>query len=370
MSSPILPAPSDSIVEASVLPRLIRLGPNLCGAAFTLMKLLPARFMIDRAEQRGDLRPGTTVLETSSGTFALGLAMVCRLRGYPLVIVGDPAIDPVLRRRLLELNTRVEICHEPSPEGGFQRARLDRLEELRAEYPNHYVPGQYHNRDNPNAYASVAEQLTETLGLVDCLVGPVGSGGSTGGTAAFLRLLQPQLHLIGVDTSPSAIFGQPDGPRTVRGLGNSLVPPNVRHAAYDEVHWTGPAEVFQATRELHARHALYMGPTSGAAYLVARWYAERHPDAQVVALLPDEGHRYQDTVYQDDWLASQGFLDKPYATEPRSVTHPGAALGGWARMDWRRRTLEDALHTPHSSDTPQSASDPRSSHEPAIEEPR
>ncbi|MFG2225129.1 pyridoxal-phosphate dependent enzyme [Streptomyces sp. NPDC048644] len=351
MPSPVLSAPSDSVVEATVLPRLIRLGPNLCAAAFTLMKLLPARFMLDRAEQRGELGPGTTVLETSSGTFALGLAMVCRLRGYPLVIVGDPAIDPALRRRLLELGTRVEICAEPSPDGGFQRARLDRLEELRAQYPDHYVPGQYHNPDNPNAYAAVAEQLTESLGVVDCLVGPVGSGGSTGGTAAFLRLLNSDLRLIGVDTSPSAIFGQPDGPRTVRGLGNSLVPANVRHAAYDEVHWAGAAEVFRATRELHARHALYMGPTSGAAFLVARWYAERHPDAQVVALLPDEGHRYQDSVYQDEWLAAQGFTDEPPATAPRTVTHPGLALGGWARMDWHRRSLDDALRAPDAPGT-------------------
>lgn len=336
-------SPSTSIIEATELPRLVRIGPNLCVAAFTLMKLLPARFMLDRAEQCGALGPGTTVLETSSGTFALGLAMVCRLRGYPLVIVGDPAIDPALRRRLRELGVRVEICTEPSPEGGFQQARLDRLNELRLEYPDHYVPGQYHNPDNPNAYAVVAEQIAESIGPVDCLVGPVGSGGSTSGTSSFLRLLEPGLRLIGVDTSPSAIFGQQDGPRMVRGLGNSLVPPNVSHTAYDEVHWAGPAEVFRATRELHARHALYMGPTSGAAYLVARWYAELHPDEQVVALLPDEGHRYQDTVYRDAWLREHGLLDAAADTEPRTVEHPEEALGGWARVAWRRRSLDDVL---------------------------
>ncbi|MEX3105745.1 MULTISPECIES: cysteine synthase family protein [unclassified Streptomyces] len=359
MSSLSVRAPSASIVAATELPRLVRLGPNLCGAAFTLMKLLPARFMLDRAEQRGDLGPGTTVLETSSGTFALGLAMVCRLRGYPLVIVGDPAIDPALRRRLEELGTRVEICTRPSPEGGFQRARLDRLEELRAEHPRHYVPGQYHNPDNPNAYAAVAEQLSEALGSVDCLVGPVGSGGSSGGTASFLRLVQPRMRLIGVDTSPSTIFGQPDGPRAVRGLGNSLVPPNVRHTAYDEVHWAGPAEVFRATRELHARHALYMGPTSGASFLVARWYAERHPEEQVVALLPDEGHRYQDSVYRDEWLREQGVLDMPPATGPRTVQRPGDALGGWARLEWDRRTLDDVLLADPAASSPSSSPEHR-----------
>jgi cysteine synthase A len=151
------------------------------------------------------------------------------------------------------------------------------------------------------------------------------------------------MRLIGVDTSPSTIFGQPDGPRVVRGLGNSLMPPNVRHDAYDEVHWTGPAEVFRATRELHARHALYMGPTSGAAFLVARWYAERHPGAPVVALLPDEGYRYQDSVYSDDWLRRSGWLDAEPEPEPRSVRHPVDGLGGWARMEWDRRAIDEVL---------------------------
>jgi cysteine synthase A len=338
-----LRAPSRSIVEATELPRIVRVGDNLYVAAFGLMKLLPARFMLDRAEQRGELEPGTTVLETSSGTFGLGLAMVCRLRGYGLVIVGDPAIDPGLRRRLTQLGARVEICLEPSPRGGYQQARLDRLEELRAEYPRHCVPDQYCNPDNPAAYSAVAEQLAETIGTPDCLVGAVGSGGSTGGTASFLRLVVPELRLIGVDTPSSTIFGQPDGPRLLRGLGNSLMPGNVRHDIYDEVHWVGAAEAFHATRALHARYCLYMGPTSGAAFLVAEWWARCNPDARVVVLLPDEGHRYQDTVYSDDWLHTAGLLDTTRAAEPVDVTTPRHSVGGWSRMHWGRRRLDEVL---------------------------
>ncbi|UOX91996.1 pyridoxal-phosphate dependent enzyme [Amycolatopsis sp. FBCC-B4732] len=340
LAAPVSHTVSRSIVEATELPRIIRVRPNFHVAAFGLMKLLPARFMLDRAEERGEVGPGTTVLETSSGTFGLGLAMVCRLRGYPLTIVGDPAIDAPLKRRLEHLGARVEICPKPSPVGGYQRARLDRLEELRAEYPNHWVPGQYSNPDNPRSYALVAEQLAETIGVPDCLVGAVGSGGSTSGTSSFLRMLVPELTLIGVDTQRSAIFGQPDGPRVLRGLGNSLVPPNVEHSSYDQVHWIGAAEAFAATRELYARHCLFMGPTSGASFKVADWFSRRNPDATVVALLPDEGYRYQDTVYSDEWLRAQG-LAHPGAAEPYEVVAPTEPGGSWTWLNWGRRPLGD-----------------------------
>lgn len=332
-----------SVVDAMELPAIIRIRPNFHVVAFTLMKLLPARFMLDRAEQRGEIEPGTTVLETSSGTFGLGLALVCRLRGYPLAIVGDPAINAPLHRRLTQLGARVEICRTPSPEGGFQRARLDRLEQLEAEHPRHWIPRQYSNPDNPRSYAAVAELLAEAVGAPDILVGAVGSGGSTCGTASYLRLVAPQLRLVGVDTQGSTIFGQPHGPRLLCGLGNSLLPRNVRHDEYDDVHWVDAGLAFRATRELHARHCLYMGPTSGAAFLVADWHARRHPDAQIVALLPDEGHRYQDTVYSDEWLHAQGLLDQTGETEPVPVRTPGEQAGPWTTLRWARRSLDDVL---------------------------
>lgn len=332
-----------SVVEAMELPRIIRLRPNFHVAAFSLMKLLPARFMLDRAEERGEVEPGTTVLETSSGTFGLGLALVCRLRGYPLTIVGDPAIDAPLHRRLTQLGARVEICRTPSRTGGFQQARLDRLDQLKAEHPRHWVPRQYSNPDNPRSYAAVAELLAEAVGAPDFLVGAVGSGGSTGGTGSYLRLVAPRLRLVGVDTQHSTIFGQPDGPRMLRGLGNSLVPPNVRHDEYDEVHWVVAGPAFHATRDLHTRHCLFMGPTSGAAFLVADWHARCHPDAKVVALLPDEGYRYQDTVYSDEWLHAEGLLERPRAVAPVPVRTPAAQAGPWTMLPWGRRSLDDVL---------------------------
>lgn len=160
------------------------------------------------------------------------------------------------------------------------------------------------------------------------------------GTGRYLRLLFPGLKLIGVDTHGSVLFGQLDAPRRLRGLGNSLIPDNLDHTAFDEIHWVTAAEAFAATRALHRKHALFMGGTSGAAYLVARWWAARHPAATVVTVLPDEGYRYQDTIYCDDWLRQQGLRLVRLPEEPVLIDHPLDAPAVWTRLAWDRRSLE------------------------------
>ncbi|HEV7864913.1 MAG TPA: cysteine synthase family protein [Acidimicrobiia bacterium] len=337
-----------TITGALELPRIVHLGPNLYGAAFSLMKLLPARHILDRARDHGLLDPGTVVIESTSGTFGLALAMECRLRGRPLVLVSDPAVDPRLRRRMRDLGAAVDIVAEPAAVGGYQQARLDRLAELRSRHPRHFLPAQYSNPDNPGAYGALAEFLTAALGRVDFLVGPVGSGGSMCGTAAALRAgLQPALAAVAVDTPGSVLFGQRDAPRQIRGLGNSLMPPNLHHAAFDEIHWVSDREGFAATRALHRRHALYMGPTSGAAWMVAEWKARLEPDARVVVLLPDEGHRYQDTVYDDAWLRRQGLRLRRLPSRPTEVDAPDDGGPEWSWLRWNRRRLEAVVPSGH-----------------------
>lgn len=327
--------------EAVLLPRIIRLGANLYGAAFTLMKLVPARHILLKAEKAGLIGPGTTVVETTSGTFGLALAMQTALMRRPLVLVSDPVIDGNLRRRLADLGARLDICAEPAAVGGFQEARLKRLAEIRAEHPDSFCPEQYSNPDNPASYAVVAEHLERALGGIDCLVGPVGSGGSMCGTVRALRAGR-EVRAIGVDSPHSVLFGHPDGPRVLRGLGNSLMPENLDHREFDEVHWCPPAEAFAATRELHRGSSLFQGPTSGAAYLVARWWAARNPDAKVVVMLPDEGYRYQETVYDDAWLRAGGFAT-PLPAEPGQVSDPTRPTDRWSHYAWGRRAFADVV---------------------------
>jgi cysteine synthase len=333
----------DEITEAQLLPRVVRLTPNLYGAAFTLMKLVPARYILRRAAAAGELGPDTTIVETTSGTFGLALAMQAALLRRRFTLVTDPVIDANLRRRLTDLGARVVVCERPAETGGYQEARLRRLAAIRAADPDTFCPEQYANPDNPAAYAVVAEHLRATVGAVDCVVGSVGSGGSMCGTVRALRSHDPAVRAIGVDTHRSVLFGPPDGHRELRGLGNSLMPPNLDHAVFDEVHWCTAAEAYTATRRLHRFHALFQGPTSGAAYLAARWWADRNPHARCVVLLPDEGYRYQATVYDDDWLARNGHAASVPPDGPVDAAAPPPDGDRWTRLDWNRRTYADVV---------------------------
>lgn len=332
-------------VDAIALPRIVWLRPNLIGLAFPLMKLLPARFIVHKALEEGELEPGGLIAETTSGTFGLALAMVARLRGHPLTLVSDPAIDAPLRRRLEDLGATVHMVHEPGPTGGFQQARLDVLETVLAAHPGSFCPRQYNNPHNPASYAACAEQLVHAAGAVDCLIGTVGSGGSMCGISSYLRLLFPELTVIGVDAHRSVIFGQSDAPggRLLRGLGNSLMPPNVDHTAFDLVHWVGAAEAFHATRRLHRDHAIFAGPTSGAAYLVADWWARENPDALSAVVFPDEGYRYQDTVYDDAWLEAKGARLDALPAAPVEWERPHDGDDPWSFHRWNRRSFAEVM---------------------------
>ncbi|MEN2792443.1 cysteine synthase family protein [Sphingomonas oligophenolica] len=330
--------------DALKTPRLVRLAPNFHVAVFSTMKLYPASFIIRQAEARGDLGPDTMVVETTSGTFGLALAMVCAERGYRLSLVGDTAIDETLQARIIALGADLHIVTEPAPVGGMQRARLDRLAALRQEFPDHFWPAQYENPDNSTSYAELAEHLAGELGSIDCLIGTVGTGGSMCGTAAALGTLCRGLHVVGVDTHNSVLFGQPDRPgRLLRGLGNSLMPRNVDHTTFDEVFWVNAADAFLAARELHRRHALFMGPTSGAAWLTAAWWARQNPDQRVVAILPDDGHRYLSTVYNPEWIEERGLTRAALPEAPVTVDHPGFEGDRWSRFAWQRRRIEEVL---------------------------
>jgi cysteine synthase len=334
---------TESAVLNCYQPRLVPLSHNLHAAVFPFMKIFPAEFCIRRAMQEGWISSQSLIVESSSGNMAMGLAIVCNLRGYRLTLVSDYACDAALRRRLQDLGARVEIVPKPAARGGFQTARLDRLEEIRRESSDSWWVNQYDNPCNPGAYSSFAAQLIEALGRVDILVGTVGSGGSMCGTISYLRRLFPDAMAVGVDTFGSVLFGQPDGPRHLRGLGNSLLPANLDHSLFDEVHWVTAAEAYKATRVLHQTSCLFCGGTSGAAWLVASYCAHNNPTAKVVCIFPDDGNRYADTIYEDNYLASQNLWLPELPKAPRCVSHPHEAGPTWSFMRWERRTIEQVL---------------------------
>lgn len=325
------------------LPKLVRLAPNLIGAQFSLMKELPARFILDRAEQSGILRPGGVVVESSSGTFGLGLALNCERRRFRLIVVSH-CIDGRLRRKFEALGATVDLIEGLKADDDAMHPRLDRVKRLLREHPGAFWPRQYDNPDNPRSYGLFASQLLGAIGRVGAVVGTVGSGGSVCGTTSYLRrVLGGSVRAVGVDTHASVTFGQKDGPRLLGGLGSSIRMGNVNHTTFDDVHWVTAAEAYRATLELYGRHGVFAGPTSGAAFLVARWYAQENPDLQVVCILPDDGARYIDTVYNEDHLRGLDLKLSSVADRPVPVRHPDEAGPVWSTIAWRRRPLEQVV---------------------------
>jgi cysteine synthase A len=250
-----------------------------------------------------------------------------------VVLVADPGLEPLMAHQLQALGAEVVITAEPHPTGGWQQARCAKVRALLAANPAAWCPDQYNNPDNPASYAPLARELVDQLGRVDTLVCAVGTGGHSAGIARTLRGWFPAMRLVGVDSIRSTVFGQPAGPRLMRGLGSSIHPGNVDHAAFDEVHWVAPHEAVWTCRRLARDHGASGGWSVGAVALVAGWLARTQPPGtRIAAIFPDGVHRYWDTVYSDAYCREHDLLDRPPAGQPDEIVHPGTrTVERWTR---------------------------------------
>ncbi|WP_422613583.1 PLP-dependent cysteine synthase family protein [Mycobacterium intracellulare] len=297
------------------------------------MKDRPALHMVERARTRAELRPGARIVESTSGSLGLGLALAGMTYGHPVTVVTDPGMEPIVQNMLRAYGAEVDLVSEPHPVGGWQQARKDRVAQLLAADPDAWCPDQYANPDNVDAYRSLALELVDQLGQIDVLVCSVGTGGHSAGVARVLREFNPDLKVIGVDTIGSTIFGQPATKRLMRGLGSSIYPRNVDYPAFDEVHWVAPAEAVWAARALAATHHSSGGWSVGAVALVAGWAARTMPaGTTIAAVFPDGPQRYFDTVYNDDYCRDHDLLDHLPPHEPAVITDPGErVVESWTR---------------------------------------
>ena len=295
--------------------------------------------MVKRARERGELRPGGMIVESTSGTLGLGLALAGVTSGHPVTLVTDPGMEPIMHRLLTAYGTRIDVVNSPHPTGGWQEARRQRVSELLSEHPGSFSPDQYHNPDNVAGYAPLALELVDQLGRVDALVCSVGTGGHSAGVSRVLRKFFPHLRLIGVDSVGSTIFGQPARTRLMRGLGSSIYPRNVDYPAFDEVHWVSPGEAVRAARLLASARYVSGGWSVGAVALVASWLARTgEPDVRIAAVFPDGPQRYFDTIYNDDYCHRHGLLTAHLPTEPDEITRPTEReVTRWTRC---RRVLD------------------------------
>jgi cysteine synthase A len=295
------------------------------------MKARSAVAMLLAARARGDLRPGSAVVESTSGTLGIGLMFAGQALGHPIVLVVDAELEPTMRALLRAHGARLEIVDRPHATGGWQQARLDRLHAVCRELPGSYWPDQYNNPDNPAGYAALARELAEQVDHADVLVCSVGTGGHSAGIITTLRRYWPKVRLIGVDTIGSTIFGQPARARVMRGLGSSIYPRNVAYGEFDEVHWVGPVEVVDACRRLATDGFVSGGWSTGAVALVSAWVARVEAGANVVTVFPDGPHRYLGTIFDDDFCVTRGLVG-PAADRPVEIGNAESVeVTGWAR---------------------------------------
>ncbi len=316
--------------------------PNLTAMRFELMKALPAFFRVKKLLLRNPTI--RTIVETTSGTAGLGLAHACQELGLRLILISDPAIDAELQSRLEALGAKVikVDARFKTEKGGFQKARLDELNRILKTEAGSLWTQQYHHEDWKLAYASAAGDLLASGIEPDILVAACGSGASGSGVARAIAMVRPiELHM--VDTYHSTLFGTPEGPRDLRGLGNSLIPGNLDYTLVDGVAWINNAAAVAAAYEIN-REGLDVGPTSGATWLTARWLGHRFPTRQVVFICADDGRRYGNTVFNANQVKAFGEISaRDY--EPRIVNLPSETNGTdrFQYMSWGRRTLEEVL---------------------------
>lgn len=232
----------------------------------------PALHMVRAARERGELRAGARIVESTSGTLGLGLALAGVVYGHPVTVVTDPGIEPLVTGLLAAHGAETVVVDAPHPVGGWQQARRAKVRELLAAHPGAWCPDQYNNPDNVAAYRPLALELVAQLGRIDTLVVSVGTGGHSAGIAGVLRGRFPELRVVGVDTTGSTIFGQPALPRLMRGLGSSIHPRNVAYGLFDEVHWVAAPEAVWAARALAvSRYASGGGASARSPWWPAGW---------------------------------------------------------------------------------------------------
>lgn len=270
-----------------------------------------AAYLIKEAEERGLLGPGGTIVESSSGNFGIGLAMVGAARAYRVIIVVDVKTAPPMRRMLEAYGAELEEVPLSAMDasGSMQVARMQRASDLAGQIRGAWYPCQHLNPLNPTVHALYTAREIEAAfdGPPDVLVVGVSTAGQIAGLAKHFRRSHAGVRIVGVDVAGSAIFGTPRHPYKMTGLGLSFVPPNFDHTALDAAYSIPDRLAFSVCRALARREGLLLGASTGAIVAAGLSCAQhlrgRH---KVVIVNPDRGDRYLETVYSQEWLAAQG----------------------------------------------------------------
>jgi len=277
--------------------------------------------LVDRAEERGDLEPGGTIIEATSGNTGAGLAMIAAVRGYQCIFVMPDKMSEEKFASLRAFGARVVVC-PTAVEPDDPRSYYSVSKRLAKETPNSFYANQYDNEDNPGGHYRFTgpEIWDETGGELDVFVAGLGTGGTITGTGRYFKERKPVLQLVGVDPIGSLYYdfvktGRVTKPFTykVEGIGEDFFPTTIDLNILDEIVRVDDKECFLMTRDLVRKEGLYVGGSSGAAVAGALKYAEHsQKEENIVVLLPDGAAKYMSKIFSDDWMRENGFLDEEH----------------------------------------------------------
>ncbi len=255
-----------------------------------------AKAMIDDAEERGLLKAGSVIIEPTSGNTGIGLASVAAARGYRIIIVM-PETMSVERRQLMKAYG-AELVLTDGAKG--MKGAIEKAEELSAEIPGSFVPGQFVNHANPAVHRRTTgpEIYEDTDGQVDIFVAGVGTGGTITGVGEYLKSRNPDIRVVAVEPAASAVLsGGSAGSHKIQGIGAGFVPEVLNTKIYDEVIGVTNEDAFETGRQIGRLEGVLVGISSGAAAWVAIEMARRPENRgkTIVTLLPDTGDRYLST---------------------------------------------------------------------------
>lgn len=278
------------------------------------MKDRMALSMISDAEQRRLLKPGGTIIESSSGNTAIGLAMIAAARGYKFIAVVDhhaakEKID-IIRAYGGEI---VYVGEGSSPDKVAVREREEMAARLNREIPNSFFPNQADNPANPLGYRELAEEILHEVSDIRALIGGIGTGGSLCGTARVLKQNDSSIEVIAVEPKGSVIFGGPDGPYFQSGTGNPgsvEIAQNVDKRVIDNHCLVSDREAFNTSRFLARHRGILVGGSSGGViYKALDILSRKEGKGSMVALVADGGEKYISTVFNDEWMHRHQLID-------------------------------------------------------------